>query len=931
MRRLMITLGLFLLTIPVSGNVILGEIDLRSYLNQPLEARIVAQGSSLSERLVEFQLATPEEFRRFGLQRSELPSDLEVIVEGVGAQRVIRLRTQRPVREPYLGILLEARWNGGRVLREYTLLLDPPVAFTPQASEPPVLSAPPSVVAPTFPVSVAPVPPPAAPTVTPVAAPEPHAAGGEYRVQRGDTLYSIVSRQGYRGVTSQQAMIAVLEANPGAFINGNINLLRAGAVLELPAQESISALEVERARREVQRQTEVWREASAAPAPTPPAAAPAPAPAPVPTTPEPEPTPLSALDPEPAAVEPVPADDALPEPDPEPDSAVAPAAEPPVDPESEWAADIDPIDRLEILGDPGLISGEGVPGGTQILEEAMISQQMAMADLRAELSSLRSELQQRDQQLAVVNNDLARLQERLGGLGQPADAASGAGAISTDIVSRLREDPILAGMAGGLAILLLLLLWSLRRAPRATESVALPTALDQAAVEKVRKSGAQKGSQATSAKSTAAAVGVGGAAGVAGAGTASTQEAKESAAGRAEADDMADDSTRPAPELTGMEAIREQMAEDGDDDPFADVDLYLAYGMHDQAVAALEREVDRGNDSPPYLTRLLEAYAGNDDIRSMRRVAALLRPRLSAEDDEWQERLAAVEARFPALKESDAKEFVAAPISEGAAPQAPPVAKEAAASRAAAGAEGSPTLADSSTAATPARSKLAPPLEPLPSLDMDFLSEPESPKLGAVAAADDKNTDAKSAELDPGSMEFTGFDFDLTSPEPATSKSEAEAVAKAPEDSNLMDFDLGDLGLMESESGSNSKPASTEKKGSMGQDSMSLDSMGKDSGGKDSIGHGADELDFSDLGLPDFDLDATPEKAKASSGAGDLIAPDSDTSEVGMKLSLAEAFLEMGDHDGAAALLGEITSDASPEQRAKAEALRLQIANRDQS
>lgn len=111
---------------PAVATVTLGEIDVRSFLNQPLQAQISAQGSGLTDPGIEVGLASEEVYRRAGMVRGALPSDLSIQLEGAGTSRLVRLTTQQPVREPYLGLLLEARWSAGRIFREYTILLDPP-------------------------------------------------------------------------------------------------------------------------------------------------------------------------------------------------------------------------------------------------------------------------------------------------------------------------------------------------------------------------------------------------------------------------------------------------------------------------------------------------------------------------------------------------------------------------------------------------------------------------------------------------------------------------------------------------------------------------------------------------------------------------------------------------------------------------------------
>ena len=279
------------------ASVSLGEIEVRSYLNQPLQAQIRVQGSALTDEGLEIRLASEEAYRRSGLTRGAVPADLAIELEGTGTSRIVRLTTQRPVREPYVGLLLEARWGAGRVLREYTILLDPPVAFAPERSVAPVISR-----------SAEPAPrstPASAPTVRNEVGARPVA--GTYVVRPGDSLFAIVRRQGYADVTAEQAMLAILEANPRAFVGGNVNQLLAGAQLAMPSEEEVARLSSQSARQEIQRQIAEWRDRTAprSPPPTPtqlaeaapPEAAPPEGAAPE-TEPDPAPTPQQ---PEPAA------------------------------------------------------------------------------------------------------------------------------------------------------------------------------------------------------------------------------------------------------------------------------------------------------------------------------------------------------------------------------------------------------------------------------------------------------------------------------------------------------------------------------------------------------------------------------------------------------------------------------------------------------
>ncbi len=247
----------------------LGEIHLHSALNQPFDADIdlvAAQDEDLSA--LRASLATNDIFARYGIDKPAFLSDFTFkVVRGSDGRSYLKVTSPRPVTEPFVTMLVEADWPRGRLLREYTVLLDPPI-FAPaaQAGEP-------SVAAPVVPRSrsaqtAAPAPRPAPEPAS--AGPERQAAtrptivaGSEYRVRRNDTLWKIAS-EAYPGARSDvnRAMVAIYQANQQAF-DGNINVLRAGATLRIPEASAVESIPASAAAAEVARQYQLWREAAA--------------------------------------------------------------------------------------------------------------------------------------------------------------------------------------------------------------------------------------------------------------------------------------------------------------------------------------------------------------------------------------------------------------------------------------------------------------------------------------------------------------------------------------------------------------------------------------------------------------------------------------------------------------------------------------------
>ncbi|OQR31304.1 peptigoglycan-binding protein LysM [Pseudomonas sp. T] len=244
----------------------LGDIHLRSALNQPLDAEIeLVEVRDLSAAEVIPKLASPEDFNKAGVDRQYFLTGLKFtpIVKPNG-KSVIRVTSDRPVQEPYLNFLVEVLWPNGRLLREYTVLLDPPL-YSPQTAAA-VPRAPMAVPAPVVRPSAT-----AAPRATPAPSATPPAParrleGNEYRTGKNDTLWEIAARARPDGsVSVQQTMLAIQDLNPDAFLGGNINRLKSGQVLRLPDAEQIKARTQPAAVTEVNQQYTAWREGRSLP------------------------------------------------------------------------------------------------------------------------------------------------------------------------------------------------------------------------------------------------------------------------------------------------------------------------------------------------------------------------------------------------------------------------------------------------------------------------------------------------------------------------------------------------------------------------------------------------------------------------------------------------------------------------------------------
>jgi pilus assembly protein FimV len=392
----MIGLGLALLSNAALA-LGLGEIKVKSQPGQPLLAEIPVISSEPGElEQLRARLASPVTFERVGLPRPQgLVNELDFAVALDDAGRpVVRVTSRTPVDVPAVNFLIEVDWGQGRLVREYSALVSAPGTLA--AAEQPVIDAPAAaptdtIARPVAPVAAAPPQPAPAAQATPqapalpapapaVAAPPPAVApdGTLAPVRRGQSLSQIAAplarEQGY---TLDQAMVALLRANPDAFINGNLNLLKQGAVLRVPEAASAQTLLEGEAAALVRSQIAEWRRARA-----------------------PIPQPAAVV--EPAAAPAAPA-------------ATAPARAPVAEA------------RLEISPAATSTSGSGTQSGVsaggegemlaneqlQQSKEDLAAREAEVQELRSQVADLEKLKAQQEKLLAMKDSDLAAAQQRL--------------------------------------------------------------------------------------------------------------------------------------------------------------------------------------------------------------------------------------------------------------------------------------------------------------------------------------------------------------------------------------------------------------------------------------------------------------------------------------------------------------------------------------
>ena len=272
----------------------LGRLTVMSALGETLKAEIDVTSITAEEASsLRLRVAPPEAYRTAGVEYNAALSNAQVSIQRrPDGRSVLRITSDRAVLEPFIDVIIEAQWASGRLVREYTLLFDPPstrtatapaaVTTAPVASPAPMTStplspaapapapAPAPAAAPPAPAVAAapPLPPaprveaprpqpmPAAASTAPAAAAAAAAAGGEQvRVAPGDSLSRIAARRQQPGVSLDQMLVSLFRGNPQAFVADNMNRLKAGAVLTVPAAEQARQVSATEAREVIQAQS----------------------------------------------------------------------------------------------------------------------------------------------------------------------------------------------------------------------------------------------------------------------------------------------------------------------------------------------------------------------------------------------------------------------------------------------------------------------------------------------------------------------------------------------------------------------------------------------------------------------------------------------------------------------------------------------------
>ncbi len=890
MLRLAKVLVVIFLLAPISASPLgLGDIRLHSALNQQLDAEIdmIALGQTRVEDIV-VRLATREAFERAGIERPLFLSRLRFEVEtGPGNTANIRIRSDQPVREPFLNFLVEVNWPNGRLLREYTVLLDPPLFLdeTPAAIQVPAVSVaetPARVAAPRQDATAdATTPRTVSGRLSASIEIGPDGAWSYGPVQQSDTLWSIARglRAADESVSIEQIMMALLRNNPEAFFNNNINELRAGHVLRIGDPSMIGQLSHAEAVAEARRQFAQWQDAKGERA-------------------------------EAAGPRAVGGDEG---------GAMATSSGTGI------ASDTGPRLRLSA---PDTADAERFAMSDVEVGDARLSDAATVSRLREDLvsaleisESARQENLELRQRLADMEEQISAMQRLLslqddtmsalqaGGVGslesQPTPAAEAEGAAETAVetpktvppvavappiipeitglITTILDDPMMLGVATFLVLMLATLGWLIVR----RRQVAGAT------LEELTESPEPESRRSTAVTTPIAARTVAGAASASAAAQAVSAVTLEESI--QETGDSEDD--------IGLDIMQ---AEDDEIDILAEAEVYLAYRRFDKAEELLRDAIGNEPGRQDLALKLLEVHAGSGNAQAFIAQAESLHASLGQGDEAMWDKVVAMGRRLAPGHALFARAGGAAPAQTQAI--ADP--------RMDAGVE----ITDTTLTAADFAGNLD-------DTELDFSAGMDLQDEGADFTHVDGPVAGDLTDLSGEAPAPEGFaDLDLTLDDETLAKLETgtEVFASGPEDARQQtNSDI------DGERASGERPLAGEAASATAIDATlpaaeSGDGLIDNELEKQLLaagsGQGSDVDWLSEIGN---DLDFAD--MEGDEAGGDFSGLISGEDEVGTKLDLARAYIDMGDQDSARSILNEVTEEGNEDQQRQANDLMRRI------
>jgi len=860
----------------------LGRMSVTSALGQPLRAEIELLSVPVDDLgSVEAKLAGVEAFRQARIERSAALADIQLTVDKrPNGQPVVRISSTAPVSEPFVDLLIELNWSSGRILREYTVLLDPVRDAKPAAEEParPPILATTTVPTPTArPEAIKPRP---ATTPEPAVEKSPAKAPAERRtygpVKAGESLRSIAGKVLPPDVTLDMMIASLYQTNRKAFAQNNMNLLKKGQVLSVPDRDSVMLMvSPHQARKLMNEHAAAWHDMQGRMA-----------------------------------------DQAA-------RSVVEPAPEQPgkgrivqAQPQEKPAAMAAPKDVLKLSkGEPAKAADGKAQQRVQALEEEVAAKNRALQEAQDRVGQLEKTVQdlQRLMELKAKEADKKPVPAAEAKPAEPAAAAAAAKPAAQPPkpkpavpapVEAVPEEPgffasLLANplyVAGGGAALLLALVWLFMIGKRRRKGLSDFEQSVMTGGDQFKTSIFKTGSDTSAERSTATQSGV------------------------------ATDFSR-----LGLGSIDTHEV-----DPIAEAEVYMAYGRDAQAEEILKEALTKDPSRHEIVLKLLEIYAARQDTATFETQASELYASLGDPTNAvWQQAaemgrkldpsnpLYRVFGEVPSLPEAPAvaaAAVAAAIVAEEALPAVNETAR--AAEPEAAPAEDMEGL-DFDLAMPEARAEpeaevaaVAPAVEEaLPGfddLDLDFQTEIPAESTLQKAGLEETGTQYPAF----GAMTDAGFadleEIHIASP--AASEAEAEPALELPDELATLDL------VGEPEKAMEALPELPELEGF-----ADLELAEAASEEPELAEIKPPELDFSGIDLELSELDEVRATPAAPEAEPALEAPpefDPDLlEEVNTKLDLARAYMEMGDKEGAREILDEVVRDGDPQQKRQAQEL----------
>jgi pilus assembly protein FimV len=1039
-RKLLATLVAGALFIPHAGFTLgLGDIEVNSALNQKLSADIELLSATPEDtESIIVKLASRKEFSRAGIDRPYSLNDLRfksVIIDDVPH---IKVTSGSPIREPYLNFLIEIDWPNGHLLREYTVLLDPPVFMMRDASStdnsesrpsgtesrpsseagttlaapvPSVSRSRPAAVQSTVPADVSAtntmpantstsataafMPAPVVQQQTPINQPP-----NSYRIKTGDTAWSLAdAMRPNKNVSVPQMMFAILRANPGAFNYDNINGLKRGYILRKPDASQIAAISKAEAQAMMREHAALWRQYAQSQSGGQPA---------------------SAMEADAASGSGEAAADSATDnghlaivaagtgssvagsKDPSQMSAqelraelaqarerietervekealqaritsleqVANQRQGLVEVEDEGLAGAEalsaqPEDTAQQMTDEGAAEGASEQNA-EAADEAMIDSEAASEDGIGQASQDQPSQDMIDEDIAAseaaedgsqeaatdaVFADEVDGQEESptaveGNVSDTEPAAQNDVAAARDVeqpaadpLSRLLSDPmLLAGAGGGLLLVLALIALIIKRRKAATEDDELPesgfTDLESLAEDLTEEAAAEETSTETAS------------------GDEVMPEEEVSEAKVAE----------QAGEVEAAAESADESNEEQRDDVIAEAEVYLAYGIYQQAEDLLNQAIIENPDRNDYRVKLAETHYASKNAEAFTEVATELNGRLADDSADWQkimtmgQSLCADNPMFKSSDEVAVDDIVAdGSADEFALDDVGEMAEESAAD--------ADVLVESelelpemeSEAASAEDDVLAGPAEEIEfdlsdtgaieesddefSLDIDATELDIEDELD-TAAITEGDTDTEDEIMEEETMDLTDIDIGLPEEEVEQSLSEDTATEEIEVESSDLEFGLDDDSAVELSDEGLAEEMTEES--ALESDELEVAEVDKGEPEEDVMLDLSDEAELMDIGTEeesasalesDTDKDADKQAVTAANddivdeGDFDLSSLD-DVDEISTKLDLARAYMDMGDQEGTRGILEEVLADGNDEQKQEANELLSKLAS----